>query len=362
MRILIDLSMYNSTQTGVFNYAYRILKGFQENKYPNIILLCNKYIAHEIKSEFKNYPCIIFDTSITSQNVIWKSFLWSKKINSIPCDVVFIPQITLYNFFCNKPIVHTIHDLQALRTFSLKYRIIYYISFGILIFQSKSIITISNYVKEQIKKLYPFINKSKLKTIYNCVQIQVPITAPNYDNYLLYVSSITKSKNLLTLIKAFNLIKNNINENLIIIGKSIPPNYFPNYIQPYILKHKLSDRIIIITHGITDEELSNYYQNARLFIHPSLMEGFGYTPIEAAIHKIPVITTKETCIYETTKGLLNYYSPSKDENALAQKIIELLQNYPNKDTLNRISDILQKEYNYISQSEKVYQHITSLFK
>lgn len=56
------------------------------------------------------------------------------------------------------------------------------------------------------------------------------------------------------------------------------------------------------------------YSNASLFVSPSLMEGFGFTPIEAAIHCVPVVCTKETALYETTKASSTTMNPLCPQN------------------------------------------------
>lgn len=80
----------------------------------------------------------------------------------------------------------------------------------------------------------------------------------------------------------------------------------------------MEPHILHFSKPIDDQLLAQYYQFADLFIHPSLLEGFGYPPIEAAIHKTPVLTTKETALYESTMGILNYYEPATDSQALAK--------------------------------------------
>lgn len=134
--------------------------------------------------------------------------------------------------------------------------------------------------------------------------------------------------------------------------------YWEKVCVPYIQAHHLEPHILHLRQPVSDQLLAQYYQFADLFIHPSLLEGFGYPPIEAAIHRTPVLTTKETALYESTMGLLNYYEPATDPQALAHKIRELLANPPSAEKLARISEKLRRQYDYAAQAEKVYQYLT----
>ena len=64
------------------------------------------------------------------------------------------------------------------------------------------------------------------------------------------------------------------------------------------------------------------YQNAGLFVSPSLFEGFGMPPVEAMYNKIPVITTRKASLPEVTMGKAFYYEPAKDFKALSQKCLK----------------------------------------
>lgn len=173
-------------------------------------------------------------------------------------------------------------------------------------------------------------------------------------NYILYVNALKEYKNLLTLIKAFYILKDKIGHNLLIIGS--PTKYWKNVIWPYILKKQITDRIKIIS-NVSNNELTMYYSRAKLFISPSLHEGFGYTPIEAAICYTPVITTEVDALYETTLGLLNYYHPALDEKALADKIMEVLHQGCDIGTRKQISDLFKEKYNYLKNAQLVYEKI-----
>lgn len=75
-----------------------------------------------------------------------------------------------------------------------------------------------------------------------------------------------------------------------------------------------------------------------MFIPSSLYEGFGYTPIEAAMCGCPVISSIQEALPDSTQGLLNYYHPAMDADVLANKILAVLENPPAQETLLRIAE------------------------
>ena len=75
-----------------------------------------------------------------------------------------------------------------------------------------------------------------------------------------------------------------------------------------------------------------------------MQEGFGRTPVEAAICKVPVILTKETSLPEVTMNEVYYYENATDDKELAEKILEVLKNKPSKEKLEEISNKLEEEY------------------
>lgn len=88
-----------------------------------------------------------------------------------------------------------------------------------------------------------------------------------------------------------------------------------------------------------------------MLITPSLGEGFGRTPVEAAIAGKPVISSKSGSLVEVTQGLVSYYENAADENELADEIIRLRQAQgtpENEEHLSRISDILTNAYSTLT--------------
>lgn len=358
MKLLFDLSSNKSIYDGVTVYALRILKGFKKHNYHHITILCNSAIYDYITSNYPEYTCIKAKIDNNNGSLIKNGWKWHKQVKNIDCDVIFSPNPYL-TYFTTKKIIQTIHDLQPLKIYSGRTLLAFRIFLPLILLRSHRIITITDFVKKEIKRIYPFIPDRKLHTISNCVIVdptRYP-SSPLPERYLLYVSTLWEYKNIFTLLQAINILKTKIPHKLVIIGKPMD-DYWEKTCVPYIKEHQLEPHILHFSKPIDDQLLAQYYQFADLFIHPSLLEGFGYPPIEAAIHKTPVLTTKETALYESTMGILNYYEPATDSQALAKKIQELLANPPSNEELNQIAERLRNQYDYYKQAEKVYQFIT----
>ena len=358
MKLLIDLTGCDMRYFSVTVYAYRILQGLSKCGNKNIVILCNANIHNAIKNDFPLYQTysIRMSRSFSPISVIASYFRWRRILSKIDYDVIYSPQ-PYPPFHCilkKGKTVTTFHDLQGLKVYSGIKLLISKIVYPLVLKRSDKIVAISNFVKNSIITTYPSIETSKITCIYNAVSSTIPSVkaAPIDCPYILYVSSFMRHKNVMTLLRAFYLVKDKIDHKLVLIGRE--NELWKEEVVPYIVKHGLQERIVAIHHSLEDDVLAQYYEYADLFVHPSYMEGFGYTPIEAAIHQVPVITTKEASLFETTLGLLNYYEPATDPTKLGNKILEVLHNRPQKDTLKDISDIFTNAYNGEKLAEELY--------
>lgn len=367
MKILVDLTSNLSNPNSSHGiYSFRILKGWIKSniKLDDISLLINKNIEEYIISEFPEYNYQILETYKNKNKIrllrIFRNIcLWKKSINNSNCDIVFIPCTDIYRFFKSKiPRVQTIHDIQGNKVCKGIERWYFKIFTPLLLRNSKYIISISNFVKNDITRTYKFISSNKIRTIHNGVLFENKISSSTLDidyNYLLYISTLREYKNILTLIKAFIELKDAIPHKLIIVGRET--QYWRETIIPLIKKNNIEKRIVHFSNYITNEDIMYLYKHTDIFISPSLHEGFGYTPIEAAICGAPVISSKDTALYETTLGILNYYEPAQNYINLKEKILEILATPPSQELLTHISQQLSSRYNYIQQAQKVYEYI-----
>jgi glycosyltransferase involved in cell wall biosynthesis len=73
---------------------------------------------------------------------------------------------------------------------------------------------------------------------------------------------------------------------------------------------------------VSDAELRGLYANAVAVVHPALLEGFAFPPVEAAAQGTPVIVADLAVHHETVgEGALRV--PPGDETALADALLEL---------------------------------------
>ena len=179
--------------------------------------------------------------------------------------------------------------------------------------RSNKIIAVSEQTKKDIIHYFK-ISPNKISVVYQgCNQLfQDGIDRNKRDfiikkytlpkEYLLYVGSIEKRKNLLTLIKT---LKELPNQKLVVIGDG---KSYKKECEKFINQNKLSDRVIFLK-KLSIEDMVAIYQSAKIMIYPSIFEGFGIPIIEALFTKTPVITSKGGCFSEAGGPNSKYINP-----------------------------------------------------
>ena len=81
--------------------------------------------------------------------------------------------------------------------------------------------------------------------------------------------------------------------------------------------------VFFFPQNVPFHEFPAIYQKAKLFIYPSLFEGFGIPLIEAIESKVPVITSFGSCFSEAA-GPSSIFVDPRNEQALAEQIEKVL--------------------------------------
>jgi len=158
--------------------------------------------------------------------------------------------------------------------------------------KSDNIIAISEGVKQSLIKNFK-LDSSKIKTIYNpSADEKILSLAQEYiDSNLLSdkpliisVGRLTKQKDHITLLKAFNKIYPKINCNLYIVGEGSERDN----LEKFIRNNNIGDRVKLLGY---QNNPWKFMSKSELFILPSIWEGFGNVIVESMLIGIPVISS-----------------------------------------------------------------------
>jgi glycosyltransferase involved in cell wall biosynthesis len=138
--------------------------------------------------------------------------------------------------------------------------------------------------------------------------------------YLLHVSNAANSKNVRTILSALKNLNKRGNQTppLVIVGSG-----WEEELSDIVEKLGLSEQIYF-TGYVDGDSLLGLYDNAEMFVFPSLRESFGLPNVEAMARRTPVITSARFAIPEIVDGGGILLEEPLDEEELADAIIRLL--------------------------------------
>lgn len=175
-------------------------------------------------------------------------------------------------------------------------------------------------------------------------------------NVVLYVGSEEPRKNFPLLLEAFDEVRKNIpNLVLIKVGTAQAPGMRK---KSYNLVTKLHlQNSVFFTGYISESDLPMYYQAADLFVFPSSYEGFGIPPLEAMACGCPVIATNATSLPEVVGDAGILFTPD-DKTQIVENMTKILENPAYARFLSEKGVIRSKMFsweNSAAKMEKVYQ-------
>lgn len=140
---------------------------------------------------------------------------------------------------------------------------------------------------------------------------------------LLFVGQLVEHKRVQDLIHALKTVKNEIPDTtLIVVGDG---KYRERLIK--MTKELRLEKNVVFTGFVDEEELTDYYAEAELFLNPAIRQSWGLVPFEAMTAKTPVVISSDTgaakVIQENDIG--SVLDPLQPE-IWAEKIVELLEN------------------------------------
>jgi len=322
--IIINARFLTQKLTGVQRFAIEISK-LLKAELPGVQFVAPANIIDTNLAK-------LLDTKIIGSHtgVLWEQF-------DLPIYLYRNKQPLLINFCNAAPLLYknqvvTIHDLAFLENplwFSKNFVRFYKFLIPKIAKKAKIIFTVSHFSKNEIVKHYN-IDPIKIVVVYNSVTA-FPISEKpvnEHGRYILIVGSLDKRKYIHNLIEAFHKLKDD-NLKLLIAGDV---NSIFNNTDNNSLKSNVN---VLVLGRVTDNELSQLYSNALIFIYPSLYEGFGIPPLEAMYYGCATIVSDIESLREVCGDASLFVDPYNTDD-IAQKIEFLANN-----EISRI-DLIQK--------------------
>jgi len=342
MRIGIDCRMFGPQNSGLGRYVEQLVLGLgeidEENEYvlfvrANTALTPLKGGVRTVTADMPWYSW--------QEQVKFKKIIDKEKV-----DLMHFPHWNV-PFFYNKPFVVTVHDLimyhyprQEASTHGL---IVYWFKdlmhrlvLRHAVKRAKKIIVTSEFTKQDVHQTLgvplekmivtyqaPFnlITNNQDTNKFQISNFKFQIDKP----FVLYVGNAYPHKNLEGLLKAWKIFceKHSTDYQLVLVGKK---NFFYEKLIKKTINQKNNKAIeqfnnlaiqqynnIVFTDYVNDEYLSMLYENASLYVFPSLYEGFGLPPLEAQTFGVPVVSSSATCLPEILGESVLYFDPENYE-------------------------------------------------
>jgi glycosyltransferase involved in cell wall biosynthesis len=324
MLIGFDAKRITHNSTGLGNYGRFIVDALADNFKDNNYLLYSINSGREsLYTQLEKHSCLQFRYPGAKWKFtpsIWRSHGIIKDISRDKIDIFhgLSNELPAGIKRSRIPGIVTVHDLIYLRypkTYNIVDRNLYALKYKKSCQEATQIIAVSQKTKEDLIN-YWGISEEKITVIYQgCnpiflneateemkqhIRRKYNISAP----YILYVGTIEERKNLLTLVKAYNILKN-VDIDLIVLGRPTP---YYKQVEKFICENSLQSRVKIHFSAKTDE-LPALYQMAEIFVYPSRYEGFGIPVLEALVSNTPVIAATGSCLEETGGGASLYFDP-----------------------------------------------------
>ncbi len=309
MKIGIDARMYGASFTGIGRYVHELITNLLEvddgNEY---VLFMNNPQYKEFDVPNKKVKKVLVNARHYSFAEQFRFLLLLRK------EKLDLMHFTHFNapILYRGPSIVTIHDLTlhfypGKKMTSLYRRLAYQLVIKAVTRHASRIIAVSENTKkdlieltkvpaEKISVVYEGVDRSFREITDEDVLKDVRKKYGIIRSFLLYTGVWRSHKNLVNLIKAFSYMKKNedFDGQLVITGKEDPL-----YVEVRATIQDLGLEGDIVFPGmVPEEDLPALYSAAKVYVFPSLYEGFGLPPLEAMACETPVAASKAACIPE----------------------------------------------------------------
>ena len=350
-KVFIDVYYYKAALSGIRTYINELTLAAETHGSENIEYIfshdLNKLSNNQLYLNSKNQ---LIRWLFQLNYFIWKQLILPFKLLLHRPDYLICPDYVSPILSFNTQKLTVIHDSlfwDYPKNYSFIWRKYFLTLINLGIDNKTQLITTSNYSKKNLLKvikkttLIDYIYQSFENVLDSKNNLESKLQLP--ESYILHIGSFEKRKDLITLVKAFNVIKkqeSNTKIKLVLAGAQVVNGNkkIIKQINRYILSNDLENEVILPNY-ITKEDAHRYYKNALMYVFPSVDEGFGIPIIEAFSYCLPIICSDIPVFKEIGNDSVSYFKKG-DSISLSEKIQTLIN-----------SEDLRKEFSKKGKSQ-----------
>jgi glycosyltransferase involved in cell wall biosynthesis len=369
--VQVAIDIRRISDFGVGTYIRNIVRALsrldRDNKY---YLIGSPEKVQEIGLLPANFHNIAFVESDTSARGY---FGFRAILGRLNCDLVHIPHLFWLPRALPCPYVVTVHDvlehMSRTRDHSGVRRLLHFQLTRRVLLGATRVFAVSKFTKSELEKLFS-IPARKTEVVYNAIderfmhghasEADRELIVQRYQvtyPFVLYAGRISPHKNLVRIIEAFSALRTELEKDdkypdlkLIIIGDELSKN--PD-LRRTVIKSGVQNDVRFLGF-VPIEVLRILYDLAKVFVFPSLYEGFGLPPLEAMVHGTPVVTSNTSSLPEVVGNAAVLVNP---ENVfeIMRALHRVLVDQPLREKMKRRSLEQSKRFSWESSAKRVLQ-------
>lgn len=331
MKIAIDLTALAFNFSGIERYALNVARRLvlmdMQDEFE--LLFCNT-VYSDFQKVVEQNNCIHIHIVTANSNKMNKLFLFQYKIlkemNGIKADCYFFPAFAPPILFHKKNMVSVIHDLGYFDCPKMwKWYVTAYGKTKIraAVRHCGRMLTVSNEGRNRLMERFS-VMPERVTVAYNAVEDRfkseqldankkqriIDKYGLQEDGYLLCLATLEPRKNLKLLVRAYTELyqQGKIATRLVLAGRK------GWKIDDLLKEAGEAANNITVTGFVDDEDLPAVYQMAKLFVFPSVYEGFGIPPLEALACGTPVLVSDISVFKEIYGENATYFQSNNLED------------------------------------------------
>lgn len=313
MRIALDIR--RMSDFGISTYIRNVVRTLgrldHENEYFLIGMVERLREIGELPGNFHSVPFL-------EQDPNFRTYMeFRRLVKRFECNVVHIPHTFWRPRPVDCPYIMTVHDvldyLYRVKGRSHLSQFMHYQLTRYALNHASRILAVSKFSKRDVAHLF-HVPEKKIEVVYNAIDDRFrmgPTTAADREiiaeryqvhyPFILYAGRISPHKNVARIIEAFSALKTDLAKEckfddlkLIIIGDEVSKH--PD-LRRAVIKSGVHYDVRFLGF-VPIDVLRIFYDTAKVFIFPSLYEGFGLPPLEAMAHGTPVVASNTSSLPE----------------------------------------------------------------